>query len=316
MLQEFDLIERHFKPLCKDNPGMILGMGDDAALLNIPPNETLAISTDTLIAGTHFPFETSPEDIAYKALMVNASDLAAMGAAPRWFLLALTLPDSNPVWLNAFAKGLADALESVQAVLIGGDTTKGPLSITIQALGTLQGKALLRSGAKVGDLIFVTGKLGAAAFALTPEGKQNAAAQTALNRPQARWRQGKILQRFASSAIDVSDGLAQDLGHVLKASGVGAQIFLKDVPIAECLTNDICPDSLELALSGGDDYELLCTLSPENVESAKSAFLKENMALFQIGTIVEKQGLNFIKENGEHFLPDKLGYDHFRSDGK
>jgi len=311
-MDEFSLIDHYFKPLSHANRGMVLGVGDDAALLQLEPNHILAVSTDTLISGRHFPTTTLPADMAYKAIMVNASDLAAMGAIPRWFLLSLTLPDIEGAWLRDFTQGLQSALSTLNSTLIGGDTTRGPmLSLTIQALGVLEGKAMLRSGAKVGDHIFVTGNLGAAAFALSSEGQSNLAAQKALNRPLARCQAGMMLKSWASSAIDISDGLAQDLGHILKQSHVGARIDLKNLPLAPCLQTLTREAALDYALSGGDDYELLCTVPAENIEKLKQAFVAAHLPLYEIGEITADLSLQLLEEKGQAFLLKKSGYTHF-----
>jgi thiamine-monophosphate kinase len=239
-LTEFNLIERYFtRPAAAPDPDVILGIGDDAALVRVPTGMELAVATDTLVEGVHFPPQTAPETIGHKALAVNLSDMAAMGAEPRWATLALTLPQADEDWLTAFSSGFL-ALAAAEGVqLIGGDTTRGPLSITVQILGLLpSGSALRRSGACAGDLVYVTGTLGDAGLALRmlqhAHGSAAVAAPLAqrLNQPQPRTQEGLALRGIASAAIDISDGLCADLGHILAASGVGAHINLAALPLS------------------------------------------------------------------------------------
>ena len=270
-VSEFTLIQRYFETQTQVRGDVILGIGDDCALLKVPSDASLAVSLDMLVAGVHFFADADPEGIGHKALAVNLSDLAAMGASPAWITLALSLPKADAAWLEGFCRGLFALATRFQVQLIGGDTSRGPLTISIQAHGFVpQGKALRRSGARPGDRVYVTGTLGDAALALastrgqvTIPGAYQAYLQARLERPTPRILQGLGLRGLASAAIDISDGLAQDLGHILERSGVGARLNVDRVPRSGAL-ND-CLDAaaaLPLALTGGDDYELCFTAAP------------------------------------------------------
>lgn len=309
---EFELILRHFSRLAPDAPGLRLGIGDDCALVEVPPAHELAVTTDTLVAGRHFPQATAPYDIGWKALAVNLSDLAAMGAESRWFTLALTLPSVDPAWLEGFAGGLQALARQCGVALIGGDTTRGPLSITVTAMGVVPaGAALRRSGARPGDRICVTGTLGDAALALRLLDSPTlpAALRERLDRPQPRLAAGIALRRLATAALDLSDGLAGDLGHILVSSGVGAEISLQALP-ASAWFNGLASDAerLELMLRGGDDYELCVCLPPEAVAEAQARL---DVPLAEIGSIVTAPGLFAIDETGARQGLDAVGYRHF-----
>lgn len=309
---EFELIRRHFSRLAPDAPGLRLGIGDDCALVEVPPAHELAVTTDTLVAGRHFPQATAPFDIGWKALAVNLSDLAAMGAEARWFTLALTLPSADAAWLEGFADGLQALARQCGLALIGGDTTRGPLSITVTAMGVVPaGAALRRSGARPGDRICVTGTLGDAALALRLLDSPSlpAALRERLERPQPRLAAGLALRGLATAALDLSDGLAGDLGHILAASGVGAEISLQALP-ASAWFNGLAPDAerLELMLRGGDDYELCVCLPPEAVAEARARL---DVPLAEIGSIVAEAGLFAIDETGARQGLDAVGYRHF-----
>ncbi|MGH8120450.1 MAG: thiamine-phosphate kinase, partial [Gammaproteobacteria bacterium] len=242
-LSEFDLIDRFFKNALRDGPEVRCGIGDDAAIVAAPPGMDLALTMDTLVAGIHFPASTAPEDIGFKALAVNLSDLAAMGAEPRWATMSLTLPQDPASWLEGFMAGFCILAEQYSLSLIGGDLTHGPLSITIQLHGVLPaGTAIYRNGARPGDRIFVSGTLGDAGLALgvldrhwTVDGKYHAEIFSRLNRPAPRIELGMALRGLATSAIDISDGLQADLGHVLAASNAGAVLDPDKVPMSEAL---------------------------------------------------------------------------------
>ena len=261
---EFSLIARYFDRVRSSRLDVELGIGDDCALLNIPEKQTLAISTDTLVAGNHFLPDIDPADLAYKALAVNLSDLAAMGADPAWLTLALTLPDVDEAWLESFSDSLFDLLNYYDMQLIGGDTTRGPLSMTLGIHGFVpMGRALTRSGAKPGDWIYVTGTPGdsAAGLAILQNRLQVADAKDADYlikrhlRPSPRILQGQALRDLANSAIDLSDGLISDLGHIVKASDCGARIDLALLPFSDALSCHVEPEqALRWALSGGEDY--------------------------------------------------------------
>ncbi len=287
-MTEFEIIQRFFARSARN--------GDDAALLTTREGYTLVTSIDTLVAGCHFPLNTSPADIGYKSLAVSLSDMAAMGAEPTAALLSLTLPSADATWLTGFSEGLFELADQYAVELIGGDTTRGPLAISTVLFGLVPtGKALLRSGANVNDDIYVSGVLGSAAAAL----RYPVLNQTPLNRPSPRIKLGIALRDTATSCLDISDGLLQDLGHILKASHVGAHVTIEDVPIDPTLKTYIIPDHLHL--SGGDDYEL-CFTAPEQVRT-RLATLSQSLALplTRIGKIVAGNDLNVTL----------LGYQHF-----
>ena len=320
---EFQLIQSYFSQSHQDvSPArdVVLGIGDDCAIIAPPANQQLALSIDTLIAGVHFPDNTSADAIAHKALMVNLSDLAAMGARPAWFTLSLTLPDYNDTWLQQFSATLFKLSRQYGISLIGGDTTRGPLSITIQVGGYLeQNRALTRSAARVGDLIALTGPLGAAAIGLDIalqknhhhyaclSDRQRQQALHALNFPEAKIKEGLLLKDVAHAALDLSDGLASDLGHILEASEVGAELELDKLPLADALSCLEPAQAWEKALTGGDDYELCFTIS-----EAHWPQIKEKLPYCEIvGVITEQKGLRLLTASGQEFTLKTGGYDHF-----
>jgi len=265
---EFSLIERYFSDLGR-GPGVDLTVGDDCALLRLEAGERLAASVDTQVAGVHFPVATAPADIGYRAVAAAASDLAAMGARPLAMTLALTMPDADATWLGAFRQGLEEAVTGYALPLVGGDTTQGPLAVSVQVLGALPAdQALLRSGARVGDAVYVSGTLGDAAGALAllrdewqPLPGHAAYLLDRLNRPRARLGLGRELLGRATAAIDISDGLLADAGHIARASGVRVCIDPGLVPLSPALSSRGCRATvLRWALAGGDDYELCFSL--------------------------------------------------------
>lgn len=312
-LHEFDLIKQFFASSTLSRRDVILGIGDDAAILTIPSEHELVISTDTLISGVHFPIETSAFDIAHKALAVNLSDLAAMGATPAWATLALTIPEANKAWLTEFSAGFFALANRFNVQLIGGDTTRGPLSITIAAHGIIPtGSALRRDRAKPNDLIYVTNTLGEAGFALQQYQKQispNPFLQK-LNQPEPQIMIGEKLRGIAHAAIDISDGLAADLGHILENSLVGANVIVDDLPLSKTLRQFVSQEEgIHLALTAGDDYELCFTI-PENKKSQLETTLKD-FSYTCIGKITETPGLNFTFRNGDNYVQKTNGYQHF-----
>ncbi len=317
-MDEFALIERYFTRRAAQIrvPHVALGIGDDAALLDIPAGMQLAVSVDTMVSDVHFQKDTAPYDIGYKALAVSLSDMAAMGAEPIAATLALTLPGTDEPWLEAFSNGFFDLAERYRTQLIGGDTTRGPLSITVHIHGLLpQGAALLRSGARAGDAIYVTGTLGEAGLALQHlQGKLKLHdAQRALdrlNRPEPRVREGMALRGIASSAIDVSDGLAADLGHILDASHAGATIHLDALPVPADLAG-AGVNLQEFALSAGDDYELCFTAPPRNHEALQQALRNFSCPCTRIGAVEATPGLRCLRADGSLFTPLAPGYRHF-----
>lgn len=318
-MDEFELIRRYFATLTPPREDVALGIGDDGALLKPPRGSEVVVTTDTLIAGRHFPDDTDPQAIGWKALAVNLSDLAAMGATPRWFTLALTLRMPDPDWLSGFAAGLGALAREADVALVGGDTTQGALSITITAMGTVPaGKAVRRTGAKVGDAVCVTGTLGDAALALRlgqGGGKGEArsadleALRARLNRPSPRVAAGAALREFAHAAIDLSDGLAGDLSHILEASGVGAEIRAAALPASQAFKSLSESDQrIELQASGGDDYELCICLPPADVKKLQK---KLDVRVTEIGRIVKGQGLSILDAKGKKLAIAPHGYRHF-----
>lgn len=316
---EFSLIEHFFTDLTDARDDVILGIGDDCALLQCPSDHVMAVSIDTLVEGIHFFKDVDPESLGHKSLAVGLSDLAAMGAKPTWFTLALTLPDSNETWLKAFSKGLASLAKQHGIQLVGGDTTKGPLAISIQVHGFVKtDQALHRSGAQVGDLIYVSGSLGDAGSALQLKLQQwsddaltsqdcNYLIQR-LEKPTPRVELGQVLLKFATSAIDISDGLSSDLGHILKKSKVGATIDLTKIPLSSSLQKISKAEAVEFALSSGDDYELCFTIPVDKHEEFESLV---DFEYSRIGMIEADLGLMAIGVDGQECMISGAGYDHF-----
>jgi len=304
-MAEFSIIDTYFNRQNKNS--VDLGVGDDSALLTPPPQQQLVICADTLVAGRHFPLDTDPHAIGWKSVAVNLSDIAAMGATPHSILLALSLPQIDHDWLKAFSQGLYDCCDQFGVSLIGGDTTQSPhLTLSVTALGWVEiGKAVPRSGAKPGDLICVSGTVGDAAFALNHLGHP---LQQRLDYPTPRCQLGTALKGLANSMIDVSDGLAQDLGHILKASQVGATLGLEKLPISPALQALNDEQRWQYALAGGDDYELCFTISPQNYEKLLQKQLDVSISI--IGSIQQQHGLTFEKDGVDHSLQFN-GYQHF-----
>ena len=317
---EFDIIKKYFTRLGRGR-GVQLGVGDDCALLSVPEGKQLAVSMDTLVAGVHFPKNSDPELIAERALRVNLSDLAAMGAEPLWFTLGLTLPDADPLWLNGFSQGLFNAADEFNCVLVGGDTTHGPLSITIQVHGAIDADhALLRSGANVGDLVLVTGTLGDAAAALAViQGRLEVGEQgfhylmQSFYRPKPQLHEGQLLAHIASAAIDISDGLIADLGHICEESLVGAIIDIDRLPLSGLMEKRVEPvQAVMWALSGGDDYQLCFTLPPQNLNKLEILIKQGKINATIVGEIVSGSGVTCLKD-GKPVQISASGYNHFKS---
>jgi len=300
LASEFDLIRKYF-----DRPARtaVLGIGDDAALLRPSPDMELAVSTDLLLEGRHFRAGADARKLGHKALAVNLSDLAAMGAAPRWATLALALPEADESWLEGFARGFFALAERFGVELVGGDTTRGPCCICIAILGEVPpGRALLRSGARPGDDVWVSGDLGGAALGLAhPE---NAAAARRLDEPEPRVVLGKRLRGIASAAIDVSDGFAQDLGHVLERSGVGAVVEYARLP------GFPGADSAQV-LGGGDDYELVFTAREERRAEIESLSRELALPLTRVGSIERGEATLRVLDRDGRPTPVARGFDHF-----
>ncbi|MDZ4728699.1 MAG: thiamine-phosphate kinase [Xanthomonadales bacterium] len=298
---------------CKHAP--VLGIGDDAAVLDIPNGSQVVVTTDTLVSAVHFFADDQPADIAAKALAASLSDLAAMGAEPAWFFLAVSLPQADLAWWDDFATGLLGMAQVGAIQLAGGDTTRGPLSITITAMGLVEeGKALRRDGARPGDLVVVSGQPGLAALALQQiQAGESAAseAEQALKRPQPRLTLGRVLIGQASACVDVSDGLMADLGHILKASECAAEIRLEQLARPAAMSGLDDATAWNLQLAGGDDYELCFTL-PQQLEQGLSELQqKSGVALHVIGSIVAGSGVKLLRNDGQEFILNRSSYEHF-----
>lgn len=319
-MKEFELIKKYFQDKTSTDPQTLLGIGDDAAILKLSPNEQLVVSVDTIVSGVHFLPDTPAVAIAYLALAVNLSDMAAMGATPKWFTLALTLPNASEQWLSEFSAGLFDLASEYNIELIGGDTTQGPLTVTIQIMGTLtDNKALLRTGAKVGDKVYVSGYLGDAGLGLEMlQGKRDVPEtyrEYLKNRyqyPAPRVKFAQSLLNIANSAIDISDGLAADLNHILERSGLGATIFSSQLPMSEALKKSVNPeDALYLALAAGGDYELCFTISAEYEKDLERLSQALTLPCACIGEVKAGAGLEIMDEHNRVIPVTSLGWEHF-----
>lgn len=320
---EFSLIARYFDRVRSSRRDVETGIGDDCALLTVAEKQLLAISTDTLVSGIHFLPDIDPRDLGYKALAVNLSDLAAMGADPSWLTLAITLPEVDESWLEAFSDSLFEQLDYYDMQLIGGDTTRGPLAMTLGIHGLVPaGRALKRSGARPGDWIYVTGTPGDSAAGLAilqdrlvvEDATQSAYLKKRHLRPTPRILHGQALRDLASSAIDLSDGLISDLGHILKASECGARIDLDALPYSEAVKANVSAEqALQWALSGGEDYELCFTVPELNRGALDVAIGNLGIPFTCIGQVgPESEGLQFL-QNGKPVTLNLKGYDHFAS---
>ncbi|QFY43334.1 thiamine-phosphate kinase [Candidatus Methylospira mobilis] len=316
-LGEFDLIRRYFTAGAHRHTRTSLGIGDDCAILRPQPGFDLAVTVDTLVEGVHFLAGTDAERLGHKALAVNLSDLAAMGAQPAWVTLALTLPHVDEAWLSAFSSGFLALAKRSDVELVGGDTTRGPLSITVQAMGYVEAdKALRRSGAKAGDAVYVTGSVGLAGVGLKSLlGYYDGVASEAikqLEQPEARVQAGRELLGFAHACIDVSDGLSADLGHILDASKVGAALDWEALPLHDevrqyiARTGDWLPP-----LVAGDDYELCFTMPPQHEPQLAAALAAVGTGFTRIGMIESEPGLRLLRNGQLQQLPVS-GYQHFR----
>lgn len=317
---EFDLITRYFTNIGVKRSDATISVGDDGAVLQVRDGYDLVVTTDTMVENTHFFPDVDPRALGHKLVTVNISDLAAMGAEPTWLSLALTLPKMDELWLSQFAAGLHETAEYYNCQLVGGDTTRGPLSLTMIAKGLVpRGKAITRAGAKVGDYIYVTGTLGDAALGLRlTQGthmvskKHQGHVLQRFNYPSARVALGQALRNTASSAMDISDGLAGDLPHILRRSGVGAYVDINRIPMSQAL-KDSCDTSLalQLALSGGEDYELLFTV-PESRRGALDVLLAPyGVPITCIGRITGAAGKLELKAGEQLFPYQHQGFQHF-----
>lgn len=314
---EFDLIARHFTRATRD---AVLGVGDDCALLAPTPGMQLAVSSDMLLEGRHFAPQDSPAGLGHKALAVNLSDLAAMGATPRWATLAIALPAADDAWLTAFARGFFRVADLLGIELVGGDTTRGALTISITVIGEVPpGQALRRDGAKPGDDVWVSGTLGSAALALAyrqgrlfMEQVDAAKVLPALYLPTPRVALGVALRGVATSAIDISDGLLGDLGHILERSRVGATLeftSLPTLPVTQAYLHEKV--ARDCVLAGGDDYELCFTAPAAQREAVEAAAQAAAVAVTRVGRINAEPGLALVDADGKPLPFEKTGYDHF-----
>lgn len=318
MASEFELIAKYFTRAPRH---AVLGVGDDAALVAVAPGHELAASTDMLVEGTHFFPDVSPEALGHKALAVNLSDLAAMGATPRWAMLALSLPSADAGWIRDFATGFLALAGKHDVDLIGGDTTRGPRTICVQVMGEVkQGRALRRDGAKPGDDVWISGQLGAAALAVAHRKGEIALPAEALrhcterlDRPLPRVALGGRLIGLANSAIDVSDGLVGDLGHICERSHVGAEIDLAAIPCpAELVPLRHHAVMTRAILAGGDDYELCFTAAPAQGRQIETLAGNLDLALTRIGRITAGDAVTVRDETGQPMALQEKGFDHFR----
>jgi thiamine-monophosphate kinase len=316
---EFELIRRYFQR-GGAHTGVILGIGDDAALLSLPPETELVAAVDTIVAGRHFPHDAAAHSIGHRALAVNLSDLAAMGAVPAWATLALTLPSADAAWLEAFSAGLFELAEANGVALVGGDTTRGDLTVSVQLMGYVpRGTALLRSGARSGDLLVVTGTLGDAGAGLAiatapPAAGMDAAARELLRRfeyPTPRVQFGLAARGLASAAIDLSDGLVGDLPKLAHASNVAAHVAVERLPLSDAMRASVPADQArDWALAAGDDYELLLSVPVPRYAELAAAAQRLNLRLSAIGEI-RGGGAVTWSLNGAEFTPGVQGWDHF-----
>ncbi len=321
MNSEFDIIKKYFT-FAAARDDVLIAAGDDCASVSVPADKQLLITTDTLIAGVHFPEKASPEDIAYKAVMVNLSDLAAMGATPAWLTLAISLPQVDETWLQNFSATLGELLKRFNVSLIGGDTTKGTLSITMQAMGLCdKDKIMRRDQAKAGDQIYITGTPGDAAIGLHAllNNIDDPALQpciTKLNRPEARVAFAQQLVSFSDCAIDISDGLVADLGHIINASGCAAQVHLSAIPLSSASRyffdkyNKAVID-WSMLLTRGDDYELCFTVNKDKTSGVNELACQYDLKVTCIGEITEGHELNFLNDDGELVSFTDTGFKHF-----
>jgi len=322
-LGEFELIQRFFlrrHPASAAQSGVILGIGDDAAVLALPPETELVAAVDTIVAGRHFPEGTDARSIGHRALAVNLSDMAAMGAIPAWATMALTIPSVDAAWLERFSAGLLDLADANSVALVGGDTTRGPLSVTVQILGHVpRGTALRRSGARAGDLLVVTGTLGDAGaglhFLTTPPTANTRLAALELIRrfdyPTPRVRFGLAARGIATAAMDLSDGLIGDLPKLAQASGLAAHVAVERLPLSEAMRAAVPgPEARDWALAAGDDYELLLAVPPARFAELEAEADQLNLRLTAIGELRAGDDVTWSLD-GREFVPAVRGWDHF-----
>jgi thiamine-monophosphate kinase len=320
-MDEFELIHRYFSRLGVARADVLLGVGDDAAILRAADDADLVAAVDTIVSGRHFPEGSEARSIGHRALAVNLSDLAAMGASPAWAMLSLTLPRTEPDWLEAFARGFGDLARAHEVMLVGGDTTAGPLAVSVQIMGHVpRGTALRRGGGREGDLLAVTGTIGDAgaglALAMGVLATDDAAAASELRRrfeyPTPRVEFGLAARGLASAAMDLSDGLVGDLPKLAAASGLGAHVDVDRLPLSRALCSVADPKrARDYALGGGDDYELLLAVPPARFDALASRAAALNLTLTTIGELRRGNALQWALE-GRSYVPAVQGYSHFR----
>jgi thiamine-monophosphate kinase len=313
---EFDLIAR-IRARAGTRADVVLGIGDDGALLQPPAGMQLVVAMDTLNAGVHFPHETAPADIGWKALAVNLSDSAAMGALPAWCTLSLSLPSADAGFVDAFLDGFLALATQHDVALVGGDTTRGPLSVCVTLHGFVEpGLAIRRDGARAGDEVWVSGSVGDAAAALAQwdaGGGIDAALRARLDRPTPRVALGRALRGIATAGIDVSDGLLADLGHVCTASGVAAQVDVDRLPASAALRAAFDGDARRtVQATGGDDYELCFTAAPSARARVEQAAASAGVSVTRIGRVVDGTGVSARSTDGGEWSAPALGWIHFR----
>ena len=315
-MAEFDLIARiRARAALRDD--VVLGIGDDAAVLRVPPDRLLAVATDTLNIGVHFPEDTLPDAVGWKSLAVNLSDLAAMGATPAWCTLSLSLPEGDALWVERFLDGFLALADAQGVSLVGGDTTRGPLSVCVTVHGFVEeGRAMRRAGARAGDDLWISGTLGDAAAALSQWRAGGAAEpflRARLDRPTPRLALGAALCRIATACIDVSDGLLADLGHLCGASGVGADVELDALPASPALAALFTDETRHvLQAGGGDDYELCFAAPATQSDAIWSAAQVAGTSVTKIGRIVGGSTVRALLPDGSVWMPPQHGYEHFR----
>ena len=317
-MNEFEVIERFFAPFSSARSDVVCGIGDDAAVVALDSEQYYALTVDTLVEGIHFPANMDPESLGYRAASVALSDMAAMASTPKFATLAITMPSVDESWLGGFCQGLRESLSAHDCLLIGGDTTKGPLVVTMQIIGSIAGDPLRRNGAKYGDIVAVSGCLGDARAALDflHETKERPETNSILDRyfrPTPRIEFARKAREYIHSAIDVSDGLIADLGHVAKASGVQIEVISESLPLSASLKMLLPRDkALEYASVGGDDYELAFTLSPDNLMVVEEIGRKVGITVSSIGLVKRGAGVVCLGESGGHIdYGSKDGYKHF-----
>lgn len=313
--REFAVIDRYFKPLFAGDPRVLSGPGDDCAILDIPPGNELCVSTDTLLAGVHFPDDAPASVIANRTIGANLSDLAAMGATPHSFLLAITLPSIDESWLEEFSNTLASLIDRYSLPLAGGNLSAGELSLAMTVMGLVPaGEGVHRSGGNVGDDVYVTGTPGDAGkgLSLVLSGESRGYLARRYLEPEPRLAAGQALRGIASAMIDVSDGLLADARHIAEASSTGIEILAGSLPLSDELVKAAgAGKARHLALTAGDDYELCFTASPQQADAIQSLAGKLNLAMTRIGTLIQERTCRVVDESGDTMNFDSEGYGHF-----